>query len=97
LVDNAFKFSSSGSPVVIETTKKEHNYQINICDKGHGMSEDQIALLDAYVQFDRAFYEQQGVGLGFIIGKRLVELHGGKIKLESKQDVGTTIHITFPI
>ncbi len=61
------------------------------------MSENQIALLDAYMQFDRAFYEQQGVGLGFIIAKRLTELHGGKMKSESKMDAGTTIQITFPI
>jgi len=97
LVDNAFKFSLPGSPIVIETTKTENAYQFTIRDKGHGMSDEQIVLLDAYMQFDRAFYEQQGVGLGFIIAKRLTELHGGKIKLESKQDDGTTVHITFPI
>ena len=61
------------------------------------MSENQIALLEAYMQFDRAFYEQQGVGLGFIIAKRLIELHGGKIRLDSKTDAGTTVHITFSI
>jgi len=97
LVDNAFKFSLPESPIVIETTKTENTYQISICDKGHGMSESQIVLLDAYMQFDRAFYEQQGVGLGFIIAKRLTELHGGKIKVESKANVGTTVEVTFPI
>ena len=97
LVDNAFKFSSTGSPVVIDSAKTADTYQISISDKGRGMSESQIALLDAYMQFDRAFYEQQGVGLGFIIAKRLIELHGGKLKLESKIDSGTTVQITFPI
>ncbi len=97
LVDNAFKFSSSGSPIIIDTAKTNNAYQISICDKGHGMSESQIALLDAYMQFDRAFYEQQGVGLGFIIAKRLTELHGGKIKVDSKTAGGTTVQITFPI
>ncbi len=97
LVDNAFKFSLCESPVVIETTKTENTYQISVCDKGHGMSESQIAMLDAYMQFDRSFYEQQGVGLGFIIAKRLTELHGGKIKVDSKTDVGTTVKVTFPI
>ncbi len=97
LIDNAFKFSLPGSPVMVETTKTDSAYQITICDKGRGMSEHQIALLDAYMQFDRAFYEQQGVGLGFIIAKRLTELHGGKIKLDSRTGMGTTVHITFPI
>ncbi len=97
LVDNAFKFSSLGTSIVIDSVKTDNTYQISICDKGHGMSENQIALLDAYMQFDRAFYEQQGVGLGFIIAKRLTELHGGKIKVDSKTDVGTNVQITFPI
>ena len=96
LVDNAFKFSVSGTPVVIESVKKENTYQISICDKGHGMKPEQVALLDAYMQFDRAFYEQQGVGLGFIIAKRLIEIHKGKIKIESQVDTGTTIQILFP-
>jgi signal transduction histidine kinase len=97
LVDNTFKFSSSGLPIMVESVKLSSTYQITICDQGRGMSEQQIALLDAYMQFDRTFYEQQGVGLGFIIAKRLIELHGGQIKLESKIDSGTTIQIMFPI
>lgn len=97
LVDNALKFSLAGSALVIDTIKTENKYQISIRDKGRGMSESQIALLDAYMQFDRAFYEQQGIGLGFIIAKRLTELHGGNLKLQSKPDVGTNIDITFPI
>ncbi len=97
LVDNAFKFSSVGSPVVIETTKSSSSYRVTVRDKGRGMSEKQIALLDAYMQFDRTFYEQQGVGLGFIIAKRLAELHGAMLKVESKVESGTSIHIDFPI
>lgn len=97
LADNAFKFSSPETPVIVQGVKAGSSYQITISDKGRGMSEKQIALLDAYMQFDRAFYEQQGVGLGFIIAKRLIDLHSGKLKLESKIDFGTTIEIAFPI
>lgn len=97
LVDNAFKFSATGTAVVIKSEKTESAYQIVIADKGRGMSSEQIALIDAYMQFDRAFYEQQGVGLGFIIAKRLTELHGGKISIESKPKVGTTICVSFTI
>ena len=39
------------------------------------------------MQFDRAFYEQQGLGLGFVIAKRLVELHEGKIEAKSREDL----------
>lgn len=97
LVDNALKFSLRTSPIMIKSIKTESMYQITIRDEGHGMSADQMKLLGAYVQFDRAFYEQQGVGLGFVIAKRLTELHGGKIKMESKVDTGTVIQLEFPL
>lgn len=97
LVDNAFKFSKDGSAVFIEGVHNESSYDIIIRDHGHGMTESQMLLLEAYMQFDRAFYEQQGVGLGFIIAKRLIELHNGKINLHSQPNQGTTIHITFPV
>ncbi len=97
LIDNALKFSSTDSKVSIESLRQDHSYEIVLRDKGHGMSADQVALLDAYMQFDRAFYEQQGVGLGFIIAKRLVELYMGKISIESSLNEGTTVHISFPV
>lgn len=97
LLDNALKFSPSNTMVRIHTQKNDDSIQIIIRDEGRGMSTDQVILLGAYMQFDRTFYEQQGIGLGFMIAKRLVELHGGKIAVESKLDNGTRIEITFPI
>ncbi|MCA0456156.1 MAG: hybrid sensor histidine kinase/response regulator [Chloroflexi bacterium] len=97
LVDNAFKFSADGSRVCVKTQRTADAINIIVSDQGRGMSADQVGLLGAYMQFDRAFYEQQGVGLGFMIAKRLIELHGGKLTVESKLDNGTHITIIFPI
>lgn len=96
LVDNAFKFSTDGSPVQIETHSDGMHYCINITDQGRGMSADQIGLLGAYMQFDRRIYEQHGIGLGFAIAKRLVELCGGRLSLSSLPNCYTTVSVVLP-
>ena len=61
------------------------------------MTTAQVANLGAYMQFERKLYEQQGSGLGLTIVKRLVELHSGKLVIESIPEVETKVHIYLPI
>jgi signal transduction histidine kinase len=96
LTDNAFKFSVSGTPVYISSVVTKDGMILTITDQGRGMTPEQIALLGAYMQFDRKFYEQQGSGLGFTIAKRLVELHGGKITVESIPNQRTSVQVFLP-
>ena len=55
-------------------------YVVSVTNQGRGMTQEQIALVGAYMQFERRIHEQQGAGLGLIICKRLAELHGGEIQ-----------------
>lgn len=95
LADNAFKFSTAGSPVVIHSTREEELLLIHITDQGRGMTQEEIKLLDAYMQFGRELYEQQGSGLGFAVAKRLIQLHEGAINIESEPNRGTLVSIRF--
>ncbi len=97
LVDNAFKFSAKGSKVVIHGMHEQGIFKLQIQDYGRGMTPNQIESLGAYMQFNRAIFEQQGLGLGFTIAQRLVELHNGKIRIESQDGQGTTIDIELSI
>jgi len=95
LVDNAFKFSDAGKPVRVSTSTSINNFVLTISDKGRGMSTEQLASVGPHMQFERKTYEQQGSGLGLIIAKRLTELLGGQMTLESQAAKGTTAKVTF--
>jgi two-component system sensor histidine kinase/response regulator len=97
LVDNAFRFSPPGTPVTVRSFQEEDLLFIAITDAGHGMTHEQVQMMGAYMQFGRELYEQQGVGLGFTVAKRLIELHGGAVKVESQPEQGTVVFIRFPL
>jgi signal transduction histidine kinase len=97
LFDNAIRYSKKGSPLEVETEVKGDEFVLRIRDHGRGMSVEQLHSIGAYMQFDRKVYEQQGSGLGLTVAKRLTEIHGGFLKLESEYEKGTTVTVMLPI
>lgn len=96
IIKNSFKFSSPATPVSVVSSIEDGAMTLGITDRGRGMTLEQIANLGAYMQFERRLYEQQGSGLGLTIAKRLVELHGGRLTIESVPQQETTVTVTFP-
>ena len=97
LIDNACKFSEPGSPITVTAAVADDQYVLTVMDEGRGISDKRLATIGAYQQFDRALHEQQGVGLGLQIARRLTELLGGAFALESTEDVGTRVTIALPL
>lgn len=97
LTDNAFKFSRSGTPVQVQTTVNKQKYSLIVSDQGRGMTLEQITAVGAYMQFGRQWFEQQGLGLGLIITRRLSELYGGETVIESTPDRYTRVTVTLPL
>jgi len=91
LFDNAFKFSVKSTKVLLETWVENNYFYFSITDNGRGMSVEQISNIGALMQFERSLYEQQGIGLGLAIAKRLVELHDGSFKIDSREGFGTKV------
>ncbi len=96
LLDNAFKFSEAGKEVTVTAGKSDTMFTLSIEDRGRGMTPQQLATMGAYVQFERRFHEQQGTGLGLIIAKKLVEIHGGSIEFVATAGGGLTAIVSLP-
>jgi two-component system sensor histidine kinase/response regulator len=93
LVQNALKFSQSGSRVSVSLSPTPGGLTLAVTDHGRGFSTEHITKVGAYMQFDRKMHEQQGLGLGLTIAKRLTELHGGTLSIQSERGSSTTVAV----
>ena len=96
LLQNAFKFSEADTPVRVTLAEAFNAVTLSVSDQGRGFTAEQITRIGAYMQFDRKLHEQQGLGLGLTIAKRLVDLHGGKFSIVSDKESGTVVSARFP-
>jgi two-component system sensor histidine kinase/response regulator len=96
LVQNAFKFSDPGSPVRVNLAAAGNEVEFSVQDTGRGFSTEQIRRIGAYVQFERKMQDEQGLGLGLAIAKKLAELHGGSLVITSENGAGSTVTVKLP-
>lgn len=97
LIDNAFKYSQKGSKVLLSSHITDCEWICKVQDHGRGMSDQQIANIGAFMQFDHQLHEQQGMGLGLSLAQTLVEFYRGKLNIQSQENLGTEICISIPI
>lgn len=97
LIDNAIKYSQHGQLIYVISEINLDKYILKITNQGQGMTPEQINNIGAYMQFDRDINEQQGTGLGLQIVKRLAQLHGGEVKINSIRFKETTVQVDLPI
>ena len=98
LVGNAIKFTEAGE-VRIEATASNDNFVLSVSDTGPGLSEaDQQMIFEEFHQADGSSTRKKGgTGLGLSIAKRIVEMHGGRIWVESTEGKGSTFWFTLPV
>jgi GAF domain-containing protein len=98
LVGNAIKFTDAGE-VVITGGATDGAFHLSVRDTGPGISAaDQAKLFQEFQQADNAITRKKGgTGLGLAISKRIVEMHGGKIWVESQVGQGSTFSFTLPV
>ena len=98
LVGNAIKFTDAGE-VVIKATANDGSFHLSVRDTGPGISAaDQAKLFQQFQQADNAITRKKGgTGLGLAISKRIIEMHGGKIWVESQVGQGSTFAFTVPV
>jgi signal transduction histidine kinase len=98
LVGNAIKFTESGE-ITITATAAGGSFQVAVADTGPGIAlEDQPVVFDEFRQLDSSSTRAKGgTGLGLAISKRIVELHGGRIWVESEPGRGSCFRFTLPV
>lgn len=94
LIDNAFKFSDPGTPVLVSTRLlDEHWLQLRVVNAGSGLSPEQISEIGAFTQFDRQRKEQQGMGLGLLLTRRVLQVYGYNMDIDSIPDRYTQLEV----
>jgi signal transduction histidine kinase len=98
LVGNAIKFTDAGE-VAIKAEANNGSFHVSVCDTGPGISAaDQAKLFQEFQQADNAITRKKGgTGLGLAISKRIIEMHGGRIWVESQPGQGSTFAFTLPV
>ncbi len=99
ILKNAIQFSYKNSQVIVKNYKKDGFFNISVQDFGIGIEKnEQIKIFEKFYRTDKSRNKNSGgTGLGMSILKKIVDIHGGIINIESKEDFGTTITISFPI
>ena len=98
LLGNAIKFTEQGE-VSVEMTVSNEKFLVSVSDTGPGLSEaEQKRIFEEFQQADSSSTrEKGGTGLGLSIAKRIIEMHGGRIWVESTLGKGSTFRFTLPV
>jgi signal transduction histidine kinase len=98
LLSNAIKFTGQGR-VLVSVVPEPDVIRVSVADTGIGIREDDLArLFEPFQQLDNPVVRSAGgTGLGLAISKKFVELHGGRIWAESRENQGSTFHFTIPL
>ncbi len=97
LVSNACKFTDKGE-IKITTKKLDTHIQMSVSDTGAGINPKDVAsIFEAFMQTESGVRQGGGTGLGLPISKSLIEAHGGKIWVESKEGKGSIFYFSLPL
>ena len=98
IVDNSIKYTGENGWVYVEMYRDKQEVYITVADNGIGMQEEETEkIFDRFYRVDKArARETGGTGLGLSIAQSSVELHGGRIFVESRENVGSLFRIIIP-
>jgi PAS domain S-box-containing protein len=98
LLTNAVKASSNGGEILVSATLQDNNIKIMVHDNGQGISkDDQSHIFEPYFRVKGVTGQYEGLGLGLTLSKKIIELHNGKIWVESELGKGSTFSFTVPV
>jgi signal transduction histidine kinase len=97
LLSNAVKFTPAGGAVDVSAARVDGEVWVSVADTGPGLAvEDHERIFEEFQQTEAGVEQREGTGLGLALSKRLVELHGGRIWVDSELGKGSTFVFTLP-
>ncbi|MDE7511705.1 cell wall metabolism sensor histidine kinase WalK [Pediococcus pentosaceus] len=98
IMNNAIKYSPDGGIITCRLLETHNHVIMSITDQGLGIPKDSIShIFDRFYRVDKARSRAQGgTGLGLAISKEVIQLHGGRIWVESREGEGSTFYISLP-
>jgi signal transduction histidine kinase len=98
LLSNAVKFTPAGGRIDIAAERGDGEVQVSVQDTGPGVApEDRERIFEEFQQTDVGANQREGTGLGLALSRRLVELHGGRVEVESELGRGSTFSVHLPL
>jgi len=98
LLSNAIKFTPEGGRIDVGAVPKDGFVEVSVSDTGVGIApEDQEAVFEEFRQVGTAEKKAEGTGLGLTLCRKFIELHGGRIWVQSQVGVGSTFTFTIPM
>ena len=98
LLSNAVKFTPSGGRVNVSSARLDGEVRVAVADTGPGIAlEDRSRIFEEFQQTEAGAQQREGTGLGLALSKRLVELHGGRIWVDSEVGRGSTFTFSLPV
>jgi GAF domain-containing protein len=97
LLSNAIKFTPEGGRVEVQAKAMNGSVEVSVTDTGTGIAlEDQEAIFEEFRQVGTAAKKVEGTGLGLALSRKFIELHGGRIWVQSQVGAGSTFTFTIP-
>jgi signal transduction histidine kinase len=98
LLSNALKFTPEGGQIDVSARLQDGAAEIAVADTGVGIApEDQDAVFEEFRQVGTADKKVEGTGLGLALSRKFIELHGGRIWVQSELGRGSTFSFTLPV
>ncbi len=98
LLSNAIKFTPEGGRIGVAAVSRDEFVEVSVSDTGVGIApEDQEAVFEEFRQVGTAAKKVEGTGLGLALSRKFIELHGGRIWVQSQVGIGSTFTFTIPV
>ena len=98
LIDNALKYSPRDTPVSVAAESSDGRVIVSVADHGPGIpEEEQSRIFEKFYRAEASRHQIPGAGLGLVIAREIIQVHGGEIWVESKPGEGSSFRFSLPI